>query len=124
MDYYKVPENVLSNYILGCLLTQEKFKFQGDIKTGFLGGIDDGVNIADGEEGLTGAMKKSINGLRESNIKFGLGNYPCPDKKKIDSERFEYMQGYLRGLIDSLEIITFYDAKNMAKVHLQDLGLA
>ena len=122
MDYYEIPENVLDHYILGCLKNQEEHRFKGTLQDGFNMGIDEGVDLVDGEEGLTQAMRTAIKGLKLKNPKFGIGNYRFPDK--IDKKRIDYMKGYIRGLVDCLEIITFQDTRERIILPMQELGIA
>lgn len=123
MKRLEIPVAVLGYYITGCLNEVKDKQRKGTLGEGFIEGVGSGIRLADDEGGLSSVMEIAVKGLRLRDPKFGSAYYPKP-KTELGEGRFEYLSGYAIGLVDSIEILTFEDTKEIVNVGMQRLGLS
>jgi hypothetical protein len=113
----KIPANVLEAFVNGCL--KQAKSGAGSVETGFSDGINSGSMLEDYNGGQNRAMQTAMDGLRDLDPKFGLASYPEP---KLAKEK-DYLHGYVRGLVDSISVLTLEDTRHMIGIAMQRLGL-
>ncbi len=74
---------------------------------------------------ITYAMSTAIEGLKLQDPMCGIANYPRPKGVNIldYKKNGKYITGYIRGMLDTLRVLTFKDYRNSAILSMQTVGL-